>query len=245
MSAAQPCFPGMEVYLKPEWQPIPWKLERVKNYFRGYAAHDRDIRGRRQYQADKCRMPLSTFARYLRYLIQTGWMETVRRLPRLAIRVVTEIRKVFSSPPFASSNETSRETSPPIYQVSSEENPGGRKETPELSVTRPLPVGYDELFQRYVGVFISAGKNLNRVDIARAHATWSGMELADRIAAVEDAIKVCKGTRYQRFMPFPVNHLASQGWTRVAAERTLVFEDPKMEERREEMRAMERKMGFI
>jgi hypothetical protein len=88
----------------------------VKQYFLGYAAYDRKIRNRRKYQADKVGLPLSTYARYLAYLIKTGWMKTLKRLPRLAIREIV----LYSQTVQNQSNGTSSETSPPINQRTSE-----------------------------------------------------------------------------------------------------------------------------
>ena len=58
----------------------------------------------------------STYARYLAYLIKTGWMRTLKRLPRVAIREIVLSSQAVQN----QSTGTSSETSPPINQRSSE-----------------------------------------------------------------------------------------------------------------------------
>lgn len=233
-------LPGFENLFKPvyEWQPLPHVLDKVKNYFSGYLAKGREIFGKRKYIAARLGMDVRTLARYIAYLGEQGWLKTVKRTAR------TAYRKVFPDQPAVPSAVPSQATAP-LNDVTSEETPTEAREKPMSETRMALPVGYGEQFQTYIGVFISAGKALNRIDIARAHATWTGMEQEDRDAAVLDALKVCKTTRYQRFMPLPCNHLAGQGWNRLAVKRTLEFEDPRLQEKRDAMEELTEGDGFI
>ena len=84
----QLCFEGMERPAKATWNPVPAKLERLKRYLEGYRANEREIFAKRAYIAARVGMKVRTLARYLRYLRETGWIETVRRTARCAIRRV-------------------------------------------------------------------------------------------------------------------------------------------------------------
>ena len=106
----------------------------------------------------------------------------------------------------------------------------------------PLPVGFDEQFQTYVGYFEASGKPLNRIDITRAHAVWTGLEPKDRDGAVADALQLCVERLEPRMIPFPVNHLLSQAWTRVAKPRTLPCKPPASEHRESRVERMIREI---
>lgn len=205
------------------WKPRPQILEKMKFYFRGYAMSGRQIFAKRKYLAEQFGIKVRTLTRYLAYL-GIDFLKTVKRTPRTAYRQVIENRVAGPSAgpsqasyPFTDvkTEETRPEARKPMCV--SEERTTDPEKTPERTAelaTQSMPVGYDEQFQRYIGIFAAKGKPLNRIDIARAHATWSGMDLADRAAAAKDIVTICQGTKFAKFVPFPVNHLASQGWTR-------------------------------
>lgn len=87
-ASAQLSFDGLEEFLKPNWQPVPATLHKVKNYFLGYVASDREIFARRKWIAAKNEVSVRTLARYLKYLAESGWMTTIRRTARTAYRKV-------------------------------------------------------------------------------------------------------------------------------------------------------------
>jgi hypothetical protein len=72
----------------PAWCPRPSVLEKVKQYFLGFAHNDREIHARRKVIAKKLGMKVRTLDRYLHHLGKIEWMETSKRTPRTAIRTV-------------------------------------------------------------------------------------------------------------------------------------------------------------
>ena len=93
----QGILPGLEVFFtdappkrKPAapWKPRPYTLARVKIYFQGYLANGRDIYARRKHIAERLGISVRTLARYLAHLAAAGWIETVKRTARTAIRKV-------------------------------------------------------------------------------------------------------------------------------------------------------------
>ena len=100
-SAGQQLFDGFEVYLSPSnpkkqkastpWKPRQRTLAQVKGYFQGYLTNGRDIYARRKHIAARLGMSVRTLARYLAFLAAEGWIETVKRTARTAIRKVLSI----------------------------------------------------------------------------------------------------------------------------------------------------------
>jgi len=101
MNPAQGILPGLEVYfVEPEpyqWKPRPAMLAKVKGYFQGYLANGRDIYARRKHIAEKLGVSIRTLARYLAWLAADGWIETVKRTARTAIRKVLSVQPVGST----------------------------------------------------------------------------------------------------------------------------------------------------
>lgn len=79
-----------DCFKEPAWQPVPATLARVKRYFEGYRANDREIFAKRRHFAERLEMSIRTLARYLKHLRETGWMLTVRRKAHSAIRKVLQ-----------------------------------------------------------------------------------------------------------------------------------------------------------
>jgi hypothetical protein len=79
------------------WKPVPRTLALIQGYFEGYRANDREIYAGRAWIAGQCKVSIRTLARYLRYLRETGWMETVRRLAYTAIRKVCKVLRAVPS----------------------------------------------------------------------------------------------------------------------------------------------------
>lgn len=73
-----------------DWHPIPWKLARLQEYFLGYMVNGREIYARRSYIAKRLQMSVRTLARYLKWLVDTGWMATIRRTSHTAYRQVLQ-----------------------------------------------------------------------------------------------------------------------------------------------------------
>ena len=242
MNPAQAILPGLEAFFLPppprkEWTPRPHILEKIKQYFRGYVAHDREIRARRKHQAKKIGLAFGTYVRYLGWLIKTGWMKTLKRCQRLAIREVV----LCSESTDNQSTETTRETALPLRGKSFEEKPPEGASKP-IEAAQTLPVGYDEQFRGYIGMFYAGGKSLNHVDIKRAYSVWGGMDLPERQRAVEHAYDTIRKTKFSCFIPFPVNHLTNQGWTRVGPSvRTIEYVDPKETQKQEAQKEASRR----
>lgn len=123
MNTDQGILPGLEVYFveKPKrkpaapWKPRPGTLARVKVYFQGYLAHGRDIYARRKHIAERLGMSVRTLARYLAHLTALGWIETVKRTARTAIRKVLAF--VAESPGTVLSSGPCIEVTPPSTKV--------------------------------------------------------------------------------------------------------------------------------
>ncbi len=96
----QGVLPGMEALFRPAWSPQPHILASVQNYLRGFAAHGKAIYARRKHIAAKLGIAVRTLARYLAHLHDVGWLETVKRTARTAIRKVAEskVLRPFSGP---------------------------------------------------------------------------------------------------------------------------------------------------
>ncbi len=101
MNPEQGILPGFEVYfIEPsyQWKPRPAMLAKVKSYFEGYLANRRDIYARRKHIAEKLGVSIRTLARYLAWLAAEGWIETIKRTARTAIRKVLSVQLVSSTP---------------------------------------------------------------------------------------------------------------------------------------------------
>ncbi len=93
-----PGFEGFFVEPTPyQWKPRPGMLARVQSYFEGYQANRRDIYARRKHIAERLGISIRTLARYLAHLAALGWIETVKRTARTAIRKVLSIQPVPST----------------------------------------------------------------------------------------------------------------------------------------------------
>lgn len=122
MNTEQGILPGLEEYfiepIEPtpyQWKPKPGTLARVKIYFQGYLANGRDIYARRKHIAERLQMSIRTLARYLAHLAAEGWIETVKRTARTAIRKVLpgQYIRLGTVPSFGPCNEAT----PPSTKV--------------------------------------------------------------------------------------------------------------------------------
>lgn len=92
--SGQLVFPGMASLTRPSWQPCIATLERIKSYLRGFEAHGRSLHAQRKYIADKLSMCVRNLARYFAWMEAHGWLETIQRCARTAIRKVSLIQRV-------------------------------------------------------------------------------------------------------------------------------------------------------
>ena len=105
MNTVQGILPGLEVYfVEPApytWKPRPGMLARVKSYFEGYLRNGRDIYARRKHIAEKLGCSIRTLARYIAWLTAEGWIETIKRTARTAIRKVlsVQLKSTITVPP--------------------------------------------------------------------------------------------------------------------------------------------------
>lgn len=147
--------------------------------------------------------------------------------------------------PSVPSNVPSSASPSLLYEVKSKETaPEKKPPMSETASNTKIPLGWDEGFRGYLGIFMAAGKRLGRTDMARAHAVWSGMGLDERSLACEDALRTCQRTNIERYIPFPVNHLLSKAWERTGAPRTMEYIDPKSEENDLAVIEWEKKYGI-
>jgi hypothetical protein len=213
---------------------------RILDLFRWYWRKLGGCFPRQRYIASKIRKSVDTVQRAIKELVAAGLLKIGRRGPRS--NVYEEIVQLPPSPQlsfdFAVSFAVSSEPASLMYEVRSKEHHEPERKPPAEAATpnASLPVGFDEQFQGYIGLFIAAQKPLSRVDICRAHAVWTGLDLPDRTAAVVDAHHTIVRRNNPRYIPFPVNHLLSQAWTRIAIpEREIEYIDPRAEDKRSEV----------
>jgi hypothetical protein len=220
----QGVFPGMERLFAPEWHPQPHIEAKLKNYLEGFAAHGRTIYARRKHIAAKLGIGVRTLARYLKHLTDAGWLQTVKRTARTAIRQLTESKepRPFSGP---SIKETPEDSQNLPKQNAFTAPSSGEEPYAEGAREKPLPLGYSEAFANYIGIFYAAGKAMNAHDVQRAHAAWIGIGPENWAPATKHALEQCQRTRHAQFVPLPVNHLLDRGWERVAPARTLPYVD--------------------
>ena len=86
MTPYQPCLPGLESLRRPKWNPIAFILAKVKSYFMGYHVNGKPIKCRMKHAAKQIGIGVRTLFRYIAYLVAEGWMQTVKRRPRHAVR---------------------------------------------------------------------------------------------------------------------------------------------------------------
>lgn len=92
--SGQLVFPGMASLTRQSWQPCIRTLERVKSYLRGFESHGRELHATMEYMADKLGMCPRNLSRYFAWLGAHGWLETIQRCARTAIRKVSLIQRV-------------------------------------------------------------------------------------------------------------------------------------------------------
>ena len=191
---AQPCFPGFEAFFRPVWKPNPHTLARVKNYLEGFAAHGREIRWKLRTAAARLEMGRSTLCRYLRWLRDENWLATVKKTMRYAIRQVLATVRLASSSgtPCGTPIEVKPEASQNPLKQNTSDAPSSSE--PRAQGRKPLPVGFDEAFSNYIGIFYAAGKAMNVHDVHRAHAAWIGIGPPEWAPATAHALEQCQRT---------------------------------------------------
>ena len=80
-----------------------------------------------------------------------------------------------------------------------------------------------DLFQEFIGVFLAAGKKLNKLDNARALKLWRNFNAPEHAAILEHLKRsVVDGTWSDALhTPMPASYLASKAWTRIGPGRVL------------------------
>lgn len=211
---------------------------RVLDLFRWYWRKLGGCWPKQRFIAAKIGKSVETVRRAVKELLLSGLIKIFHHGPRGATYSEPEQVPISAQLDLDFDRDFDRDSEPvSIYtELKPEVTPEpARKPPPEPATPkRPaLPVGFDEQFQGYIGLFVAGQKPLSRVDIVRAHAVWIGLELSDRTAAVADAEYTIKRCKVPRYIPFPSNHLLSQAWTRTAiAERQIEYIDPRAEESR-------------
>lgn len=149
-------------YLPPAkaWNPRPHTLERVKSYFAGFAAFDLAIYPKRKTVAKKLGLSVRTLARYLRYLSDTGWMKTVCRKIRTAVR---KLLKTEPAVPSAVPSYKTTSLSTSVLEVSSTASSFGMD-------SEPLQKPSDNALQ------VASGDTTYPIVGSGAHDQRSGLE---------------------------------------------------------------------
>lgn len=95
------------------------------------------------------------------------------------------------------------------------------------------------LCEQFIGLFLSAGKPLNKGDLARTQSRWCELSPDDQVAAFNSAHEKLIQTADPQFIPLPANFLSDKPWTRKAMPRSLpVVEAPKKSKRATEREAL-------
>ena len=79
------------------------------------------------------------------------------------------------------------------------------------------------LFEEFIGVFLAAGKKLNKLDNERARKLWLHFDAPEHGRILEHLKRsVTDGTwSSERYIPMPANYLESKAWTRIGPGRVL------------------------
>lgn len=94
MSAVQLGLPTMESCersFKRVWKPCLSTLASLQEYFAGYVRNGRNVFAGLEYIRARLGMSKRNLARYLGYLRDNGWLETIRQGRRAAVRKLTSV----------------------------------------------------------------------------------------------------------------------------------------------------------
>jgi hypothetical protein len=75
--------------------------------------------------------------------------------------------------------------------------------------------------ENFIGLFLSAGKPLNKRDLNLAASQWRALSPTDRISAFNAARDQLQRTADPQYIPLPANFLVSRAWERTAMPRQL------------------------
>jgi hypothetical protein len=121
-----------------------------------------------------------------------------------------------------------------------------RKPVSDSDISSPQPKTSVSgiLCEQFIGLFLAAGKPLNKGDMQRAKSRWCELSPEDQTAAFNAAHGKLIQTADPQFIPLPANFLSAKSWTRSAPPRTLPVEQidkPKKSKRIEERDEMIRR----
>lgn len=135
-------LPGLATMVtQPAWHGNPAIMARLKCYLRGFLANGREIFASRRYLADKLGIAVRTLARYLAALVADGFMATVRRSRRSAVRHVSPPAQ-FPIADNAADSDTTRSFSAPLAaDCEASGMPSGPSCGPSYPYTQVKPVG--------------------------------------------------------------------------------------------------------
>ena len=216
---AQPCFPGFEAFLKPvDLSKGARRLLRILQWFKRKA---KEIRVGQKWLADRLGVSLRSVNRWFAELRAAGAEILEWRGPNPPLISVDGVAFGVAFAPLVSITQSEQQK--PLPKQNTTNAPSSSE--PRAQGRKQLPVGFDEAFSNYIGIFYAAGKAMNVHDVHRAHAAWIGIGPGEWEAATKHALEQCQRTRHAQFVPMPVNHLLDRGWTRVAPPRTLPYVD--------------------
>lgn len=177
-----------------------------------------------QYELAKwLKCSIRSVKRFVAELLGLGIIDVERRYRRSSVyRIVQDV------PALVPIVVTPCSSSPRVYSKfeSRETREEQRRKPPVMEESSMLPKPM-EGFERFMGLFVAAGKPMNDGNVIRAQAAWSRLTQADKIRAFQDAERQLIRTLDPRWMPFPENYLAARSWTRTAPARSLPYIDPK------------------
>jgi len=141
-----------------------------------------------------------------------------------------------------SSTANSRATNNP-KQTTPSTPTSNRKPVSNSDISSPQPKTSVSgiLCEQFIGLFLAAGKPLNKGDMQRAKSRWCELSPEDQTAAFNAAHEKLIQTADPQFIPLPANFLSAKSWTRSAPPRTLPVEQidkPKKSKRAEEREAL-------
>lgn len=139
-----------------QWNPRPHTLAKLKSYLAGFQAHSRAIYAKRRYIAARIGIGVRTLSRYLAYLHDVGWIATIQRTARTAIRKISAGAVLVCGQPAIPFAPLSGAGSIPARQQPTGTPTGTSKEvTPEASRKRERLEGFFPsvvfLFNRALG----------------------------------------------------------------------------------------------
>jgi hypothetical protein len=197
----------------------------------------------------KCSTMISTTTNQTRKISADGAQRISDRATTTTPTAPTTTKTSTNTTTPETSTADSRATNKP-KQTTPSTPTSNRKPVSNSDISSPQPKTSVSgiLCEQFIGLFLAAGKPLNKGDMQRAKSRWCELSPEDQTAAFNTAHEKLIQTADPQFIPLPANFLSAKSWTRSAPPRTLPVEQidkskkNKRAEERDEMtrRAAER-----